>query len=99
MFLPITKISDAPEALATPVAKSPVGPSPKIATVWPFIPPPSRVAYTAFPRGSWILAYSKGIEGSFFQQTISGITAYSAKQPFISTPNIFNSLQKYFKKG
>ena len=75
----------APQARATAMANSPIGPVPVMATVLAAMSPASTVC-TALPSGSRMEAYSCGIAGSSFQMFDSGITTYSAKAPLRSTP-------------
>jgi hypothetical protein len=70
------------------IVKSPTGPHPSTATVWP-----GRswvdVAKTALPNGSCNVAISGGsFARSFCHSTDSGTTTYSAKAPSRSTPRI-----------
>ena len=90
----MAKMVVAPQARATAMANSPMGPQPVMATVLAAISPASTVC-TALPKGSRMEAYSRGMAGSSFQMFDSGMTTYSAKAPLASTPMIFTCWQMW----
>src|SRR5712691_8583764 len=89
---PMARTRPAPIARHTATAMRPIGPRPKIATVFPgtfaFV-----VVYTAFPSGSCIVASSGGRSGSFTMTFEAGTFRYSAKAPSRSIPMIDTDLQ------
>src|SRR6266581_1971042 len=89
---PIAMTRAAAIARHRETAIRPIGPSPKIATVFPgtfaFV-----TVYTALPRGSCIVASSGGRSGSFRITFVAGILRYSAKAPSRSMPRIDTVLQ------
>ena len=84
----------APQARAICVANKPCGPQPEIRTVLPTISS-TKVAKTALPKGSIMLAISFKELSLCFQAQRAGIAAYSAKPPGTSIPKIFKLLQTW----
>src|SRR5437899_8205626 len=78
---------DAAMARHKATAMSPMGPRPKIATVFPgtFA---SVTVYTALPSGSCIVASSGGRSGSLIITFVAGTVRYSAKDPARSIPRM-----------